>query len=133
MTLFNLILAAGSSDASSNSIGTVVAVAVITALITSLIVAYLFRNSSKSVTAEEVKVEKSFSVETPLEKELVEKAGPLPMVNNGISDEVIAVIAAAVASMAPEGTKYTVKSVKWIRAQRPVWAAAGLAESTRPF
>ena len=52
---------------------------------------------------------------------------------SGISDEVVAVIAAAVASMAPEGKKYAVRSVSRTRTERPVWAAAGIAESTRPF
>lgn len=61
------------------------------------------------------------------------KASAVPSVQNGISDEVVAVIAAAVASMAPEGTHYAVRSVSRARGDRPVWAAAGLAESTRPF
>ena len=58
-----------------------------------------------------------------------------PVVPNGVSEEVVAVIAAAVASMAPEGKRYAVRSIA--RAgkhhERSVWAAAGLAESTRPF
>jgi|LSQX01.1.fsa_nt_gb sodium pump decarboxylase gamma subunit len=58
---------------------------------------------------------------------------PISTVQSGISDEVVAVIAAAVASMAPEGKKYAVRSVSRTRTERPVWAAAGIAESTRPF
>ena len=45
----------------------------------------------------------------------------------------VVVIAAAVASMAPEGKRYAVRKVSRVREGRPVWAAAGLAESTRPF
>lgn len=60
-------------------------------------------------------------------------APAVPTVQSGISEEVVAVIAAAVASMAPEGTKYAVRSVSRTRAERPVWAAAGIAEGTRPF
>ena len=52
---------------------------------------------------------------------------------DGISEEVVAVIAAAVAAMTPEGKRYAVRSVSRARGDRPVWAAAGVAESTRPF
>lgn len=58
---------------------------------------------------------------------------PAPMVEDGISDEVVAVIAAAVAAMSEGGRQYTLRSVSRVRGQRPVWAAAGLAENTRPF
>lgn len=51
----------------------------------------------------------------------------------GLSDEVVAVIAATVAAMAPEGKKYAIRSVRRARSERPVWAAAGVAENTRPF
>ena len=61
------------------------------------------------------------------------KAAPAPAVQDGIPEEVVAVIAAAVASMAPEGKRYAVRKVTRAREGRPVWAAAGLAESTRPF
>jgi len=50
-----------------------------------------------------------------------------------ISDEIVAVIAAAVAAMAPDGVKYAVRKVRRVRGERPVWAAAGIAENTRPF
>ena len=63
---------------------------------------------------------------------------PVPAVRDGVSDEVVAAIAAAVASLAPEGTTYTLHSVRRVpreqgRHGRPVWAAAGLADNTRPF
>ncbi len=61
------------------------------------------------------------------------KIAPTPAVQDGIPEEVVAVIAAAVASMAPEGKRYAVRKVSRVREGRPVWAAAGLAESTRPF
>ena len=59
---------------------------------------------------------------------------PAPVVQNGISDEVVAVIAAAIAAMSEDGKQYTVRRI--VRAQngtRPVWAAAGIAENTRSF
>ena len=60
-------------------------------------------------------------------------AAPAPVVSGGVSDEVVAVIAAAVAAMAPEGNRYAVRRVSRVRGERPVWAAAGIAENTRPF
>lgn len=59
--------------------------------------------------------------------------GPSAYVQDGISEEVVAAIAAAVASMAPEGRRYSLRNVRRADRERPVWAAAGLAESTRPF
>lgn len=58
-----------------------------------------------------------------------------PAVDNGMSDEVVAVIAAAVAAMsAADGKKYAVRSIRPSRSNgRPVWAMAGLYENTASF
>ena len=57
-----------------------------------------------------------------------------PVVQEGISGEVVAAIAAAVAMMAPEGKRYALKSVSRKDANgRSAWAAAGIADNTRPF
>ena len=53
------------------------------------------------------------------------KAARAPVVEDGIS--------AAVAAMSEGGRQYSLCSVSRVRGQRPVWAAAGLAENTRPF
>ncbi|MCI8496709.1 MAG: OadG family protein [Clostridiales bacterium] len=54
--------------------------------------------------------------------------------NSGISNEILAVIAAAVASLSDEtGRQYAVRGVKRASSGRPVWSAAGLLENTRPF
>ena len=59
-------------------------------------------------------------------------AKPAPRVENGISDEVVAVITAAVA--ASEGGKATVKSIKKAgRSGRNAWAQAAVLDNTRPF
>lgn len=58
---------------------------------------------------------------------------PAPVVGDGVDDEIVAVIAAAVAAMAPAGCTYAVRRVERARAARPVWAAAGVMENTRPF
>ncbi len=58
----------------------------------------------------------------------------VPVVEDGIPEEVVAVIAAAVAAMSDGNTQYTVRRIRAARtASRPVWAAAGIAENTQPF
>ncbi len=75
-----------------------------------------------------------------VDKTPVAAAVPVSPRTQEISEEVLAVISAAVAAMAPEGTHYAVRTVsrsasgsQRAHGSRPVWAAAGLAESTRPF
>lgn len=69
------------------------------------------------------------------EKTEVKAAAPAaPVVEDGISDEVVAVITAAVAAVM--GTGCTVKSVKKAAAKtsrRTAWGAQGISESTRAF
>lgn len=69
-------------------------------------------------------------------KPAVEPAAPRQEENDG---EIVAVIAAAVAAMsAADGKRYAVRSIRrkaegTASGGRPVWSAAGLTESTRPF
>ena len=57
-----------------------------------------------------------------------------PAVQDGVPGEVVAAIAAAVEMMAPQGKRYAVKSVSRKDANsRSAWAAAGIADNTRPF
>lgn len=58
-----------------------------------------------------------------------------PVVDGEVPDEVVAVIAAAIAAMSDGTTRYTVRRVTPARQKgvRPVWAAAGIAENTCPF
>ncbi len=56
-----------------------------------------------------------------------------PVVEDGISNEVVAAISAAVACMMGAGKPFAIRSVKRARGARPVWSAAGIAENTRPF
>lgn len=62
---------------------------------------------------------------------------PVSAASDNDSDEVIAVISAAVAMMAAsDGTAYRIKSVKAASANgssRSAWAAAALRETTNPF
>lgn len=63
------------------------------------------------------------------------KAAPAPVVEDGISDEVVAVIAAAVAAMSAEsGRTFQLTSVKRSTgSRRGAWGNAGAAENTRAF
>ena len=57
-----------------------------------------------------------------------------PVVEDGIEEETVAVIMAAVAAMeAGSGKKLVLKSVKTAKPQRPAWSTAGIMENTRPF
>ena len=61
-------------------------------------------------------------------------SSPVPAVEDGISDEVVAVIAAAVAAMSDGETRYSVRSIKKSHnaGGRPVWAMAGIRDNTSP-
>lgn len=61
-----------------------------------------------------------------------------PTIEDGISDEVVAVIMAAIASISCEedGKTYTVRGIKTARSTsggRPIWGLAGLQDNTRAF
>lgn len=62
-------------------------------------------------------------------------AAPAPAVEDGISDEVVAVIAAAVAAMGAEsGKTFRLTGIKRSGGtRRGAWGNAGAAENTRPF
>lgn len=63
------------------------------------------------------------------------KVSSAPSIEEGISDEIVAVIAAAIASMtSSDGTTYAIRGIKKAKSSgRPIWAAAGLQENTRAF
>lgn len=52
---------------------------------------------------------------------------------NGVSDEVVAVISAAVYSMYGSAEKVKIKSIKKSNGGRSAWANAGVLNNTRPF
>ncbi len=60
-------------------------------------------------------------------------AQPAQPVQDGISEEVVAVISAAVATMYGPQTKTRIKSIKKSNGGRNAWANAGVLENTRPF
>ena len=76
-----------------------------------------------------VKTENTSSVKP----EITETSGDVSQLNeNGLNDELIAVIAAAVAAVYGEGT-VRVKSIKRVPQSRPVWSTTGILDNTRPF
>jgi len=62
---------------------------------------------------------------------------PQTKIEKGVSNEVIAVITAAIAAMSSESsngnTTYAIKSIKQVKPKRLAWSFAGLQENTRPF
>lgn len=57
-----------------------------------------------------------------------------PVVEDGIEEETVAVIMAAISDMSSaEGKKLVLKSVKTAKPQRPAWSTAGIIDNTRPF
>ncbi len=58
-------------------------------------------------------------------------AAPAPVVEEGIPPEVVAVIAAAVASM--EGGQYVLRAVSRVKDGRSAWSRAGVIRDTEPF
>ena len=61
------------------------------------------------------------------------KEQPVQTQTDGIPEEVIAVISAAVATMYGGKDKVRIKSVKKSGSKRSAWANAGVIENTRPF
>lgn len=57
-----------------------------------------------------------------------------PVIEDGIEEEIVAVITAAIAAMsAKSGKKLMLRSISTAKGSRNAWAAAGAAENTRPF
>ncbi len=73
------------------------------------------------------KPEKSVTKAEPVKEQ------PVQTQTDGIPDEVIAVISAAVATMYGGKDKVRIKSVKKSGSKRSAWANAGVIENTRPF
>ena len=65
--------------------------------------------------------------------EIEETAGDVSQLDeNGLNDEIVAVIAAAVVAAYGEGN-VRVKSIRRVPQSRPVWSTAGIFDNTRPF
>lgn len=104
------------------------------------IMGLIFKSVSKSSAKKEEKKKaktdkKSSEKKTVVTEKKEESVAPVPVVEDGISDEIVAVIAAAIASMSDGETRYAVRSIKKTRniGGRPAWAMAGIRENTSSF
>ncbi|MDE6149399.1 MAG: OadG family protein [Ruminococcus sp.] len=87
-------------------------------------------NNKKSEKAKKALENKMTSVSS----QNISTSESVPKIEDGIDEEIVAVISAAVMAMsAKSGKKLALKSVKYAKPSRPVWANAGIAENTRPF
>ncbi|MGI5958369.1 MAG: OadG family protein [Massiliimalia sp.] len=106
-------------------------IALILLIIVVTLVGKFFESRNNTKKNNPVKAE----VKTAETKPVV-KANVVPQVENGISDEVVAAITAAIACMMSDGGEakpFAIKSIKRTREARNVWNMAGLVENTRPF
>lgn len=73
--------------------------------------------------------------EKPVEVSAADNSAKISMqVEDGISEEVVAAISAAVAvMMSSEGKTYQLRSIKRTGKNRPAWSIAGIQDNTRPF
>ena len=85
-------------------------------------------NKKKSASNETVNISKNISNGSPT------------IISSAINtqqedmDEIIAVIAAAVASFGAEnGKTYSIRKIRRVGTCRPIWGTAGIMENTRPF
>lgn len=105
-------------------------------LILLVIILFLFgivskvKRKSAEKRAEVNKAEKTVDIALTKTKEVE----TIPDVEDGIEDEIVAVITAAIVQMsAKNGKRLALKSIKTAKPQRTAWATAGLIDNTRPF
>lgn len=90
------------------------------------------RKDAKAKAEAEAKLREAAKGEPVPEAKVISNAPPV--IEDGIEEEVVAVIAAAIAAMgAASGKKLALRSVRTARGAANVWASAGAAENTRPF
>lgn len=92
------------------------------------------REAKAKAEAQAKLVEAAKGVPVPEASVASNAAAPALDVEDGIEEEIVAVIAAAIAAMgAAQGKKLALRSVRTAKGSRSAWAAAGIAENTRPF
>lgn len=89
-------------------------------------------NGRAARKAEEAKKAAEAAAKAVAKPEPIKAAAPV--VEDGIEEETVAVIMAAISAMSSaEGKKLVLKSVKTAKPQRPAWSTAGIIDNTRPF
>lgn len=94
----------------------------------SFIVSKALNNDKKKKKQKIVETKNTSPVPKPVTSKI-----PAQKVDDGVSEEVVAVISAAVASMYGYSEKAKIKSIKKSSGGRSAWANAGVLENTRPF
>lgn len=84
-------------------------------------------NGNKDKKNDGGKKTEAVAVKTP------QTSAPTMQIEDGISDEIVAVIAAAVASMSGNFIVKSVRKASPKSSRRSAWGAQGIAESTRVF
>lgn len=105
---------------------------VFTLLILLIIVIGLFGNVA-SIGTKKPKDKSAKKADKPAAPAAAAPVAAAPAMSTaGVPDEIIAVIAAAVAAL-DDGHAYAIRSVRRSQEGRPAWSMAGLMENTRPF
>lgn len=132
-----MLAATGSDKMSGELIGTVVItglIVVFVALILLVLCVSLFGKLFEYINKRK-DINKNTTSKTE-ETTVNDKTDIAPVVEDGISDEVVAVITAAIASLNTnsKGITYSLKSIKRSNnSSRRAWANAGIIENSRPF
>lgn len=109
--------------------GTVFAVLIILIVIFNLYGKLVSKLESGSKKHKKPKMEKS-AAPVPMTKSA--PAAPAPVVDSSVSPEIVAAITAAI--VASEGPGVTIRSIRKVNVgSRNPWAAAAIADNTRPF
>ena len=126
-------------DLSSETIASVVITGISVVFIGLVILIFVVWLYGKIFQALNNREEAKKAANKPAEEPFVSKPAPpipAPVVEDGIEEEIVAVISAALAAYgAQTGKKLAVRSIKsaGTPSGRNAWSAAGLSEATRPF
>lgn len=129
-----VLLAAGAAQAAEPSVLVVAGIGMSLVFLVLILLTYIIALQGKlfdALNARKQKAAAEAAVKSqPQPPQLQEPMEAPPFVEEGISEEIVAVIAAAVASAS--GSKYTLRAVKRAGG-RGSWGAAGVESGTEPF
>ena len=129
-----VLLAAGAAQAAEPSVLVVAGIGMSLVFLVLILLTYIIALQGKLFDALNAKKQKAAAEAAvksqPQPPQLQEPMEAPPFVEEGISEEIVAVIAAAVASAS--GGKYTLRAVKRAGG-RGSWGAAGVESGTEPF
>ena len=130
-----VLLAAGAAQAAEPSVLVVAGIGMSLVFLVLILLTYIIALQGKlfdALNARKQKAAAEAAVKSqPQPPQLQEPMEAPPFVEEGISEEIVAVIAAAVASAS--GGKYTLRAVKRAGGGRDSWGAAGVKSGTEPF